>query len=114
MGTIEGGSQRGQVGRRQALVGIGIAEEEVAFRRPPFVVGQSHPGRAITAQGVEVGLIRRQPVEAVATVAGVVPESHEIGCHGSRPHGQQERSENDMTHGADTPRQLAGGASIRQ
>lgn len=71
MGAVEGGSQRGQVSRSQALIGIGIAEEEVAFRRLPFVVGQPHPGRAITAQGVEVGLIRRQPVEAVATVAGV-------------------------------------------
>jgi hypothetical protein len=73
-----------------------VADQEIAFRRLPLVIGQPHPGRAIAFQRIEIGLIRRQPVEAVAAMLRLVPEMDEIGgggrC-GKEKRGEESRQE---------------------
>lgn len=93
VGAVEHVLQRLHVGGDEPFILVGSADEEIALLRLPLVIGQPHPGGAITAQRIEIGLIRRQPVEAVAAMLRLVPEADEIGSLGMRNGGGKRQGE---------------------
>ncbi len=103
MSTVKGVAQAFQVRGGQALVVVGIAQQNVTLRGLPFIVGQPYPGGAIGAQGLEVGLVGRQTVEAVATMAGGVPEVDEVCGAGQRRQHRQQTGKDPVMHGASRP-----------
>ncbi|MNJ48475.1 hypothetical protein D3C77_436700 [compost metagenome] len=83
MGSIESLAQLQQIFGGQLLVAIGIAQEEVATGRLPLVIRQAHPRGAVVLERLEVRLIRRQPIEAVATVTRGIPVLDQVGSLGA-------------------------------
>lgn len=67
LGAVQNLPQQGQIFGDQTGIGIGIADQEIAILALPFAEGQPHPTGTGPCQRVEIGLVGRRGIEAVAT-----------------------------------------------
>lgn len=96
VGAVERGLQHHQILLLQAGIAIRVADQEIAIFRFPLVIGKPDPACAIT---IEISLIRRQAVKAVAAMLRRIPEADQVGCTGRSGEAQGDDKVFQQLHG---------------